>query len=107
MAAVLRTTLFTASIVCFGVALLGRAHAQSSCLAETAKEILSKAGVPTNEVQLLLLTLTPDSTADASVDQVTQLFGVDPRLVYCVCRSFVVDRRSLIDQAPIETQNTP
>jgi hypothetical protein len=34
---------------------------------------LSKAGVSTNEVALLLLALTPDSTADASVDQVTQL----------------------------------
>jgi hypothetical protein len=75
MVAASRTTLVTASIIlCFRVALLGSAHAQPSCFAaDAAKEILSKAGVPTNEAALLLLALTPDSTADASVDQVTQL----------------------------------
>lgn len=73
MAAMLRTTLAIASILSIDVALIANAHAQSTCLAATAKELLSKAGVPTNEVSLLLLALTPDATADASLDQVTQL----------------------------------
>jgi hypothetical protein len=74
MAAALRTRFFTALTVCIEIILPGSAYAQASCFAaDAAKEILSKAGVPTNEAGLLLLALTPDSTADASVDQVTQL----------------------------------
>src|SRR5689334_10165971 len=73
MALLLRIAVVTLSLF-IARATNDRALAQSSCLAtETAKEILSKAGVPTNEAQLLLLALVPDSTADASLDQVTQL----------------------------------
>jgi hypothetical protein len=50
-----------------------QAHAQSSCLTtELAKEMFSKAGIPVNEVQLLLLALAPASTAGKFDDQITQ-----------------------------------
>jgi len=50
-----------------------QAHAQSSCLTtELAEEMFSKAGIPVNEAQLLLLALAPASTAGKSDDQITQ-----------------------------------
>src|SRR5262249_36496073 len=41
------------------------------------------------------------------IDHVAQLLRLDPHLVYGVRRSFVMDRYSPIDQAAIETQDTP
>ena len=40
---------------------------------DIAKEIVSKAGIPTGEAAILLKALEPESTADASLDQMTQL----------------------------------
>jgi hypothetical protein len=69
----LRAFIISAALTCFAVALIEPAHAQSTCLAsETAKELLSKAGIPMSEAQLLVLALTPDSTVESSQDQITQ-----------------------------------
>jgi hypothetical protein len=73
MVATLRTPFVLALAVLLSSAPFVRASAQSSCLMEVAKDLLSKAGVPTSRVAVLLRVLTPDSTADASIDQVTQL----------------------------------
>ncbi len=72
MAAVLRITMIAAS-AWFAILLPGRADAQSCLATEVAKEIIPKIGVPINAAQLLVLVLTPDWTADSSIDQITKL----------------------------------
>jgi hypothetical protein len=52
-------------------------YAQSACLVgDIAKQIVSKAGIPTSTAAALLKAITPEFTADASIDQVTQLSSV-------------------------------
>jgi hypothetical protein len=74
MTKILRITVMSISVLCLSILLVvERAQAQSSCLgANVAKEMLSKAGVPTSEVGWLILVLTPDFTAGPEVDQITQ-----------------------------------
>lgn len=73
VAKVFWVSILTAFAAWPAVLLSGQALAQSSCFAtEVVKGIISKIGVPTSAAQLLLMALTPTSTVESLIDQLTQ-----------------------------------
>jgi hypothetical protein len=69
-----RSATFLASIACLAASLPNGASAQTNCLTTgTLTELLSDLGVPVSLPAVLVKALQVESTAESSVDQVTQL----------------------------------
>jgi hypothetical protein len=70
MKKLLGIAMFAGSVLLFSANVYG----QMSCLlGDLAKQVASKAGIPTSYAAALFQALTSESTAEASIDQVTQL----------------------------------